>query len=1118
MYQPLKRFIAVLAMVFVGVSAFAQVTTSSMNGLITDVEGEPLAGAAVIAVHTPSGTQYAAAANSDGRFVINGMRTGGPYTVEVSFIGMETVEVTDVMLKLGDPYELNLMMKGSETLDAVYVVSDKSFNATKTGAGDHFGHTAVETMPNVDRSIYDIVKYTPQATVSKNGGISFAGSNNRYNSFQIDGAISNDAFGLASTGTNGGQAGADPISLDAVEEIQVVVAPFDVRQSGFTGGAMNVITKSGTNSLKGSAYGYYMNQDFIGTTAGPIAEGKERTKYDDELVARAGFTLGGPIIKNKLFFFASGEFYKKSYPSVYTPELDTYPDFLSNNAAIGVDGAEDYKDVTFPVIVNGVTTNLSRSEFVGSRFNPAMADAILRHYESTYAPGEGYAESHGQHQKNDLNINALLRLDWNINTDNKLMFRYQFAHGNSDKYGSSHDTYYFNNSSYNMVDYTNSFVLELNSRLSEMVTNEARATAVFVRDHRDIPYEGANIYIPNDTYTINLGTEYSSGQNAMHSDTYTFTDNVSILAGKHNITLGTHNELFRFYNIFRQYAFGEYKYNSVADYFAGNVNEFYYNYADPELTGGSPVWGATTWAAQFGLYAQDEWKPTRDFTLTYGIRADMPMLLNKPTENAGFNAYAETFKDTFPELYNARVGEIPAPTILLSPRVGFRWYVDDEHTAVIRGGAGLFTGRVPFVWLSNAYNNNGMEAKSVYIQNKKNKDGVNPWEEVLAAAEAKGVSAFTSNPYDVLIKNGLVQAQNSGMTINTMNRKFKYPQVFRVNLGFDKTWDGGWTFTFDGLFSKTLNNIFFQNLAITSENVLYPVSKDADTPTAPYYNAMSSAYSTIVALGNTNKGYTYSLSGKLEKSFDFGLNLMASYTWGHSYSVNDGTSSVAYSNWKYNYSVDTNAPEMSYSQFDKPHKLMGVISWNSKPYLAGRLATNISLTYMGESGQRYSYTYNEASDYNGDGYKGNSLLYIPTEGEVPQMTWAKAGDAAKFENYIRDDMYLRSHRGMWSERNAGMAPFEHHFDLHVGQDFIYNRARGGKIQLFADFMNIGNLINRNWGIYYNGSYTVQVLKVTGVSTDENGDATPTYQYAPKTINLSDFYSRWRCQLGARITF
>ncbi len=1112
MNQPLKRLIAVLAIVFAGVSAFAQVTTSSMNGLITDTEGEPLPGAAVIAVHTPSGTQYSAAANTDGRFVINGMRTGGPYTVEVSFIGMETVEVTDVMLKLGDPYELNLNMRSSETLDAVYVVSDKSFNATKTGAGDHFGHTAVETMPNVDRSIYDIVKYSPQATVNKNGGISFAGSNNRYNSFQIDGAISNDAFGLASSGTNGGQAGADPISLDAVEEIQVVVAPFDVRQSGFTGGAMNVITKSGTNKLKGSAYGYYMNEDFIGTTAGPIEEGKERTKYEKELIARGGFTLGGPIIKNKLFFFASGEYYKKSYPDVYSPILDSYPNYFSNTSAIGVDGAEDFKDVSFPVIVNGVTTNLTRSEFVGSKFNTTMADAILRHYESTYAPREGYSESYTQHQKTDVNISALLRLDWNINTDNKLMFRYQFAHGNSDKYKPNNYTYYFNNSSYHMVDYTNSFVLELNSRLSEMVTNEARATAVLVRDRRDIPYQGANIYITGDTYTINLGTEYSSGYNAMNSDTYTLTDNLSILAGKHNITLGTHNELFRFYNIYRQYAFGEYKYKSLADYFEGNVDEYYYNYADPELTGGSPVWGATTWAAQFGLYAQDEWKPNRDFTLTFGIRADMPMLLNKPTENKVFNEYAETFKDTFPALYNARVGEIPAPTVLLSPRVGFRWYLDEEHTAVLRGGAGLFTGRVPFVWLSNAYNNNGMEAKSVYVKGK----------DLMEASEAKGVNMFTSDPYERFIKSGVLEAENSGATINTMNRKFKYPQVFRVNLGFDKTYDGGWTFTFDALFSKTLNNVFFQNLAITSDKNLYPVSADAaktnPAAVAPYYSMMSSAYSTIVALGNTNKGYTYSISGKVEKSFDFGLNLMASYTYGHAYSVNDGTSSVAYSNWKYNYSVDTNAPELSYSLFDKPHRVMAVATWNSKPYLAGRLATNISLTYMGESGQRYSYAYNESSDYNGDGYRGNSLMYIPTAEEVPQMRWAKAGDAAKFENYIRNDQYLLSHRGQWSERYAGLAPFEHHFDLHVGEDFIYNKARGGKIQVFADFMNIGNLINRNWGLNYNASSSLYVLKVTGVGKDADGNAIPTYQYDPRTISISDFYSRWRCQLGARITF
>ena len=1112
MNKLLKRLFAFLAFIFVGVWASAQVTTSSMNGLITDSDGEPLAGAAVIAIHTPSGTQYATAANSDGRFVINGMRTGGPYVVEVSFLGMETVEITDITLKLGDPYELNLTMKSSEQLDAVYIVSDKSFNANKTGAGDHFNHQTVESMPTVDRSIYDIVKFTPQATVNKGGGISFAGSNNRYNSFQIDGAIANDAFGLAASGTNGGQTGANPVSLDAIEEIQVVIAPFDVRQSGFTGGAMNAITKSGTNKFHGSAYAYYNNQDFIGTTAGPIAEGATRLKYDDQLTTRAGVTIGGPIIKDKLFFFASGEFYKKSYPNIYNPEVGAYPDYFSNTTPIGITGVDSYKDVTFPVIVNGVTTNLTGQEFEGSSFNTTLADAILARYQSMYAPGEGYSESYSPHQVQDQSINALLRLDWNINTDNKLMFRYQFAHSFADQYGSGKYTYYFNNSSYKMVDYTNTFVLELNSRLSETVSNEARATAVLVRDHREVPYKGANIYITGDTYTINLGTEYSSGANAMSSDAYTLTDNLSIFAGKHNITIGTHNELFRFYNIFRQYAFGEYKYTSVANFFEDNVDEYYYNYADPELTGGATTWGATTWAAQFGLYAQDEWKPNRDFTLTYGIRADMPLLLNKPTENKGFNEYAETFKDSFPALYNARVGEIPKASILLSPRVGFRLWLDEAHTAVLRGGAGLFTGRVPFVWLSNAYNNNGMEAKSVYVKGK----------DLIEATHEKGVGMLTSDPYNAFIKTGVLEASNSGATINTMNRQFKYPQVFRVNLGLDKSWDGGWNLTLDALFSKTLNNVYFQNLAITSNNKLYAVSADAaaqnPNSVAPYYSTMSSAYSTIVALSNTNKGYTYSVSAKLEKSFEFGLNMMASYTYGHAYSVNDGTSSVAYSNWKYNYSVDTNADELSYSLFDKPHKIMGVISYNSKPYLAGRLATNISLTYTGGSGQRYSYTYNETADYNGDGFKGNSLMYVPTETEVAQMTWTNAGDAAKFENYIRNDSYLLSRRGQFSERYAGIAPFEHHFDLHFGQDFIFDRSRGIKLQLFADVMNIGNMINREWGMYYGSTSNLRILKVTGINKDSAGNAVPVYHYDPYTISISDFSSRWRCQVGARFTF
>ena len=338
MKQTLKYFAALAAAMLVGVVSFAQVTTSSLNGYVADEAGEPLAGAAIIAVHTPSGTQYATIANESGRFNINGMRAGGPYSVEVSFIGMATIEYTDVYLKLGEPYEINAQMKSSSELDAVVLTADASFNATKAGAGANFSLSAVENMPTIDRSIYDVVKFTPQASVSKNGGISFAGSNNRYNSFQVDGAVANDSFGLAASGTNGGQTGANPISLDAIEEIQVVVAPFDVRQSGFTGGAINAITKSGTNTVKGSFYTYFNNQDFIGTTAGPLAPGKTREKYSEQLSETYGFTIGAPIIKNKLFIFASAEYYKKTYPNVYNPANGTYDNIELKEEVVLEDG------------------------------------------------------------------------------------------------------------------------------------------------------------------------------------------------------------------------------------------------------------------------------------------------------------------------------------------------------------------------------------------------------------------------------------------------------------------------------------------------------------------------------------------------------------------------------------------------------------------------------------------------------------------------------------------------------------------------------------------------------------------------------------------------------------
>ncbi len=1075
----MKRFYTLVVSLFVALGAMAQVTTSSMNGFVADSNGEPVIGATIVATHTPSGTEYAVATNASGRFNINGMRTGGPYVVEVSFIGMTTMQYSDIYLKLGEPGEVNATLSEGTEIETISIVGQSAFVASKTGAADNFSLEAVEAMPTINRSVYDIVKLTPQASVNKEGGMSFAGSNNRYNSFQIDGAIANDSFGLASSGTNGGQTGSNPVSLDAIEEIQVVVAPFDVRQSGFTGGAINAITKSGTNSVKGTFSSYIYNQDLIGMSNMKYLESQGesiRSKYEEQLSQTYSFTVGGPIIKNKLFLFVSGEYVGSSRPNIYGPTNDTYGEHRGTDAQL-----------TEEVFYNG--------QSLGSFFNTAMADAMIKHYADNYAKGvEGFEENYNIHQLSNRAINAMARLDWNINNNNKLMFRYQLATAYQDKYSANLGSYVFHNSSYKMNNLTNSFVLELNSRISDNISNEFRATAVLVRDHRDVPYKGANIYVDSDTIGFSLGTDYSSGANGMNSDSYTLTDNLSIYLGDHNITLGTHNELFKFSNIFLQGAYGSYYFKTVNDYLNNNPYQYRYAYADPEVTGSnSPVWAATTYAAQFGLYAQDEWKPNDRLTITAGVRADLPMLLNNPTENPTFN------ESKFATENNEYVGTTPKATILWSPRVGFRYWADDDHTLLIRGGAGLFTGRVPFVWLSNAYNNTGMDTKSITI----------------SGADMQNLP-MTSNPYEDIIKSG-GDFKLGSATINTLNENFKYPQVFRVNLGSDKELGNGWTLTIDALFSKTLNNVFFNNLAIKSDNVVYAVGEGVDA-SAPYYTIDKSYYA-IVALQNTNKGYTYSISGQIKKSFDFGLDLMAAYTFGHSYSVNDGTSSVAYSNWKYNYSVDSNGTELSYSLFDRPHKVTAMINYTTPRYCNGLMQTTIALSYNGQSGQRYSYTMNEVTDFNGDGQKGNSLLYIPTSDEIGMMSWADgAASAVAFEKYIRGDKYLSSHRGEWSERYAGVAPFEHQFDLHLTQDFFYDKQNGRKIQLIADVINVANLLNPEWGVQYSASYTLQVLNMTKLTPDSAGNMTPTYKFAPKRIYISDFNSRWRCQLGLRVTF
>jgi len=1043
----------VFSLLLLSTAINAQVTTSALSGKISS-NNEPIIGATVVATHTPSGTTYGAVSNEKGRYFIQGMRVGGPYTIMISYVGYKKVEFTDVQLALGETSTINALLKeSSQQLNEVVVTTRAGVKSAAGGAASNFNSKQIVNTPTVDRNIYDIAKMSPLVAPSKIGGLSIAGSNNRYNSFQIDGMVSNDVFGLASSGTNGGQTSANPISLDAIQEIQVVIAPFDVRQSGFTGGGINAITKSGTNKFAGSAYGYYTNQDMYGNWS---QVNSVKAKVGTQSTKIGGFTFGGPIIKDKLFFFTSAEYKYDTYPSSY------YPDYTTGYLTAG------------------------------------EAKAI----SDRYATITKNTDSYDSRSVNTKGLSLLGRIDWNINTNNKFSFRYQYNNSYKDTYSSGSTTYYFSNSGYRMLDKTNSFVAELNSKLSDVLSNEARVGVTLVRDKRDVPYQGPNISIgklgggvgtATGKTTAYIGTEYSSGANRLDQNIYTLEDNLTLYHGDHTLTLGTHNEIYRLNNLFIQASTGAYYYNSLTDFLNDNAYQFVYKYSDYNLTG-SYQWAGTVNAGQFGFYLQDKWNITNNLNVTYGLRFDIPTCFNKPTANDAFNA------STYSTTYGVKVGEVPSTKVMLSPRVGFRWFADDSHNTLIRGGAGLFTGRVPFVWLSNLWNNTGMEMKGTTITSSVPKFGTFGNDPVAAMASAAGSA---SKP-----------------TINTASKDFKFPQVFRTNLALEQTLPYDVKMTLEGLYSKTMNNVWFENLAlIDNGKKVYAVSADVANSATTYFSTNTGSYASIINLKNTNKGYTYSLSGKLEKSFKFGLDLMGSYTFGHAYSVNDGTSSVALSNWQYNYAKNPNdANEVSYSVFDIPNRVLAQATYTTPKYMNGRLATVASVIYNGSNGMRYCLTMNETADFNGDTQKGNSLLYIPTTDELAKMTFATAADRTSFESWIEGDSYAKNNRGQYAKRYSNSAPWENHFDLHFAEDFFYLKGKSEKIELTFDVINFGNMLNKNWGTVYGSDYNVQPLKVTALTTNSNGDKIPTYSYQDDKVYKSDFSSRWHLQVGLKVTF
>lgn len=1015
--------------------AYAQVTTSSMTGRVEDAESNPMIGAAVVAVHTPSGTQYGVATDSNGQYNITGMRVGGPYTLTVSYLGYHQARVENIELLLGDTERVDVELRAQALdIDRVVVVADDT-SIRGHGTGERFRSERIASMPTITRSIYDITRLSPQMVSPKAGGVSVAGASTRYNSFRIDGMASDDVYGLGTTGMTGSLTQANPIPLDAIEQLRVAVAPFDVRESGFTGGGINAVTKAGDNSLRGSAYFYYNDENFYGTTAGSGVA--ERTKLSEQTTQIYGLSLSGPIVRDKLFFFVNGEYNRNVVPSTYHPSAS------------------------------------------GSAVTAEQAAAIGAHYSSlTGWDGGGYAA----HDVPALSGALIARLDWNIDSTHRMSLRYNMLHADKNDSSNSSQYFYFTGSEYTNINRTHSIVAELNSTFSAW-SNSLRAGYTYLRDGRETDRQLPAVIINGTGAAGNgttvIGTNQYAGRNMLTQHILILTDNASLHRGDHTITVGTHNEFYSADNLYLSNAMGTYTYASIDDFLAddgttgGHASQYVYEYFT-DRSGAS----ARLNSAQFSLYAQDEWR-RGGLTLTYGLRLDMPVFFDSPHRNEAFNT------GRFAQKYGVRVGDVPRTQLLFSPRVGATW----RHEGLtLRGGAGIFTGRVPFVWINNCYQNTGMTKVGVTVNDR------------------VSTPAFSTTPSAAGVKGN--------PSIDVVDDAFRFPQVLRANLAAEYDLRG-WKLLVEGLYSKGINNVVFRNLsAEDSGRRLYMA--DAASPSATYYTSDTSDYSAVYRLSNTGKGHSWSVTGRIERNFPFGLGFMAAYTYSQSRSVNDGISAQSSSNWGRTYTVDSNSPELSYSVYDFPHKAVAMISYTRR---YGLMGTTVTLVYDGHSGERYSLTYARGRvDENGDTYRGNTLMYIPARDEMDRTLWADDSSKQAFDDYIESDPYLRSHRGSFAERNSHSLPFEHRVDLHLAQDFYFGRNTSRRVQLSLDILNVGNLLCRSWGTTWRTSnWTLSPVTVTGLEAVEGGFR-PVYKFTGASATRDDILSRWHMQLGVRVVF
>ncbi len=1024
--------------------AMAQITTSSLRGVVQNEAGEALIGATLHLEQPETGAIYSTVSDKSGRFAIHGIRPDAGYVLVVEYLGYSASRHENIVLHLGEVRNQRIIL--NESLTSVGTVVVEATPKKMSGVATDFDEQTITSLPTVSRSLYDVVRLTPQAVATKTGGMSYGGVANRYNAFRVNGIANNDMYGLSSSGTNGGLSNANPVSLDAIEQIEVSVAPFDVRMSGFGGGEINAITKSGTNILKGSAYTYYNNQNFYGTTPGRDVVNRE--KLEQQTTQIYGFTLGGPIVEDKLFFFVSGEYNREISPSSY------------------------YQG------------------FAGARLDKTELERISERYNSlTGYDGGGV----GRRDVEQRSVSVMASIDWHINSNNHLAVGYSLLDARAEEYGNSLYSFTFCGSGYANYSRAHHLTATLQSRISEHLHNSLRVGYSKVGDGREPDVEGdfPSVIIKNTGHngdiTTNIGNNRYAGVNSLSQNIVTLTDDLSWEVSAHSLTFGMHHEFYNIHNCYLANAYGTYTYNSVEDFEQDRAAMYEYNYTDEKITG-TKTWGPRFRAAELNLYVQDNWDLGKDVVLTYGVRATLPLIFNAPTSNDEFNSGDIACR------YDIRIGEVPRAHLLLSPRVGVSWHRD--YTAGylnVEGGVGVFTGQIPFVWVVNNYSNTGVEQKGLR----------------LTGADADAVD-FSTIPQPTTLSN-------TSFMLNAMDDEFRYPQNLKASAVGEFTWHNGWSVRAEALYTKVLKNVRFRNLAVEpTGDEIYAVAATAEHAAAgayPMFEPVTNDYSAIYYMENTSKGYSYSLAASVSKVFKFGLSVAASYAYSRAYAVCDVPSTSSSTNWSRGYGVDLNDEKLAISAYDVPHKLSIVATYRKR--YAPLFDVAASLVYQLQSGQRYSLCVGETVDFNGDGIFGSSLMYIPTKNDLANMQFVD-GDTSrdKFREYIESDDYLRSHRGAFAERNAMQTPMEHRLDLHLAHGFYFGRNTERKIELSLDVMNLGNLICRHWGSYYNMSgWRHQPVKVVEVE-----NMTPVYQFSSAAIMPDDLLSRWHMQVGIRVLF